>query len=572
MKTFCRLASVAVVAILLSSNGIAGTLLADLSITKDDGVANATPGTQITYTIVASNAGPNDAPGTTVTDTFPAALTCSWTCTASAGSSCTAAGSGDIADLVTILVSGNVTFTATCDIDPAATGNLANTATVTEDASVTDNNQANNTASDTDTLVPSADLAITKSSAGSSVTPGSTVTYSVVATNNGPSAVTDAAVSDNFPAALQNCSWTSTPSGGASGNTNGSGNLAETLDMPAGSSVTYDITCDIDAAATGTLDNTASISSATVGDPTAGNDSATESDTLAPSADLSITKSSAASSVVPGTTATYTIVATNSGPSVVTDANVTDTFPADLQNCSWTSTPSGGATGNTSASGNLSDTLSMPVGSSVTYDVTCDVDAAATGSLDNTASIASATASDPNAGNDSATESDALGAEADLSISKTDNTTEHTAGMPLDYVIVVGNNGPSAVSDAEVMDNFQAPLQNCTWTSAATGGATGNSSASGALLNDVLDMPVGSTVTYNITCDTDPSAVGTVSNTATVNSASATDPNAGNDSETDGDTALRPPVPVPAVSTWTLLVLAGFLALLGAGFIWRRTL
>ena len=53
---------------------------ADLSITKTDGVTTATAGGSVTYTIVASNAGPSNATGATVADTFPASLTCTWTC------------------------------------------------------------------------------------------------------------------------------------------------------------------------------------------------------------------------------------------------------------------------------------------------------------------------------------------------------------------------------------------------------------------------------------------------------------------------------------------------------------
>ena len=55
-----------------------GTLLnddnasANLVITKTDGVTTATPGGSVTYTITAANAGPSNAPGATVADTFPA--------------------------------------------------------------------------------------------------------------------------------------------------------------------------------------------------------------------------------------------------------------------------------------------------------------------------------------------------------------------------------------------------------------------------------------------------------------------------------------------------------------------
>ena len=44
---------------------------ADLSITKSDGQTTAVPGTPVTYTIVATNAGPSPANGAMVTDTPP---------------------------------------------------------------------------------------------------------------------------------------------------------------------------------------------------------------------------------------------------------------------------------------------------------------------------------------------------------------------------------------------------------------------------------------------------------------------------------------------------------------------
>ncbi len=65
---------------------------ADLAITKTDGVTTATPGGSVTYTITASNAGPSNATGATVADTFPASLTCTWTCVGAGGGTCTAAG------------------------------------------------------------------------------------------------------------------------------------------------------------------------------------------------------------------------------------------------------------------------------------------------------------------------------------------------------------------------------------------------------------------------------------------------------------------------------------------------
>src|SRR5213075_190450 len=128
--------------------------------------------------------------------------------------------------------------------------------------------------------------------------------------------------------------------GGGTCTASGSGNLNDTVNLPSGGSVTYTASCTISAAATGTLSNTATVTApAGVTDPTPGNNSATDSDTLGASADLSITKTDGVTTVLPGATVTYTIVASNAGPSNArpgepstpegtVSSTVNDTFPA----------------------------------------------------------------------------------------------------------------------------------------------------------------------------------------------------------------------------------------------------
>src|SRR6185503_3831726 len=133
---------------------------ADLAITKTDDATTFTPGLIQSYTIVASNAGPSNASGATVSDAFPAALNrCNWTC-AGAGGTCTASGSGDISDTVSLPAGGSVTYSVSCFSDSSATGTLSNTATVAAPAGVTDPDSANNSATDTDTLTPMAGVSL----------------------------------------------------------------------------------------------------------------------------------------------------------------------------------------------------------------------------------------------------------------------------------------------------------------------------------------------------------------------------------------------------------------------------
>src|SRR4029450_10000518 len=109
--------------------------------------------------------------------------------------------------------------------------------------------------------------------------------------------------------------------------------------------------------------------------------SGTDTDTLTPQADLSVTKTDGVTTAVPGTPVTYTIVVSNQGPSTVSRVILTDTVPAARLGPSF-GAPSAGsydpATG-------LWTGLSLAQGQSVSITLTGTVDPAATGSLPNTA-------------------------------------------------------------------------------------------------------------------------------------------------------------------------------------------
>jgi parallel beta-helix repeat protein len=131
---------------------ITGTT-ADLSITKTDNVTTVNPGSPVTYIITASNAGPTAVTGAFVLDAFPSGFTATWTCTGTAGTSCSATGSGDISDGVTLPVGGSVTYTINGNVPGAASGTFSNSASIQTPVGITDPNTADNSATDTDTVV-----------------------------------------------------------------------------------------------------------------------------------------------------------------------------------------------------------------------------------------------------------------------------------------------------------------------------------------------------------------------------------------------------------------------------------
>ena len=510
---------------------------ADLAITKTDGVTTVAPGGSTTYTITASNAGPSNTTAT-VEDTFPASLTCTWTCAGSGGGTCGASGSGNINDSATLPSGGSATYTASCSISGSASGSLANTATIT--GSATDPTPGNNSATDTDTLTASADLSITKTDGVTTATPGNSTTYTITASNAGPSNTT-ATVEDTFPASLT-CSWTCAGAGGGTCSASGSGNINDSVTLPSGGSTTYAASCSISAGASGSLSNTATVTGSAT-DPASGNNSATDTDTLTALADLSITKTDGVTTATPGNSTTYTITASNAGPSN-TSATVADTFPASLT-CSWTCAGAGGGTCSASGSGNINDSVTLPSGGSTTYTASCSISGSASGSLSNTATV-TGSATDPTPGNNSATDTDTLTASADLSITKTDGVTLATPGGSTTYTITASNAGPSSTS-ATVADTFPASIT-CSWTCAGASGGTCSASGSGNI-NDSVTLPSGGSTTYTASCSISAGASGSLSNTATVTGV-ATDPTPGNNSATDTDSLATVPG-APTIGTVT---------------------
>jgi uncharacterized repeat protein (TIGR01451 family) len=256
----------------------------DLKVTVTDGKTAIAAGQTDTYTIKVTNLGPSNVTGATVTDNFPGIFTgVTFTATQSGGASgLTASATGNINDTVTMPAGSVITYKAVGKVSTAATGTLSNTATVTAAPGVPDPNTANNTATDSDTISFSADLKVTVNDGKTATVAGAKNTYTIVATNIGPSNVSSAVIKDGFPSTFAGVTYTATQTGGASGfSASGSGDIHDTVAMPAGSKITYKATGTISASATGSIANTATVSVPSgVTDRNLANNSATDTDTL----------------------------------------------------------------------------------------------------------------------------------------------------------------------------------------------------------------------------------------------------------------------------------------------------
>lgn len=297
----------------------AGLVLAEVSITKDDGKTIVKPGEETTYTItVTNNSTTADAQNVTVTDQLPAELEYVNSSNSGAYDSTDHSVSWDLGTIAAG-ASVDVTVTAKVKADTPADTDITNTATVTGPCS------ADCDATDVDTTPPA--VQIEKTDHQTVVKPGDTLTYDLTATNlSAKQEATGVVVTDELPAELTFVSATDGGTYDAATRTVtwGLGTLAISEVR------TIQVTVTVDAATPTDTDisNIAKIDTDHgCVDPDGCED--TDTDTTPPS--VSIVKDDGKSTVVPGEDTTYDLVVTNH--STKTDATgviVTDALPAEL--------------------------------------------------------------------------------------------------------------------------------------------------------------------------------------------------------------------------------------------------
>lgn len=430
---------------------------ADVSIVKTMAPNPAAAGTTVSATLAVSNDGPNTATGVVVTDELPAG----WngvTATSTVGS-CSVTGGTVRCELGAMADEATATITLTGSTDPGSSATtLTNVASVTTTAFDTD--PANNVSGASITLNRQADVSVTKTPVTQTAVPGEQVNWTLTVSNGNASDAVNVRIDDALDVAgLANITG-ATIAGGTGGTCTapvGRSVRCALATLPAGASATVSVTGVLASSlAAGTVvANTVRVASDTP-DPTPGNNTATATvTTTAPQADVRVAKSGPAE-VVPGTQLTYTVTATNYGPSDAAGVVITDPLPAGVTPVS--AQPSRGTcaiAGQTVSCTGIGTLLSNGpgvAGGSVTVTIIGTVAPGVTGTLSNTAS-ASASTPDPVEGNNSATATAPVNPTYDVAVSKTANrTTIPGEASTIPYVITVRNNGPSTARDVAVRD------------------------------------------------------------------------------------------------------------------------
>ncbi len=158
-------------------------------------------GNSLTYILTASNLGPSDATGVTMSDTLPAGETY----VSTSSTNVTQTGGTVTVNVGPLNEGAASTATFVVMVSPSFTSGTTSK-TITNGASIVGNEydpyMLNNSASVNTTVSALDDLSIQKSASAASVKIGAYLTYTLTASNSGPSDATGVVISDSLPAGL----------------------------------------------------------------------------------------------------------------------------------------------------------------------------------------------------------------------------------------------------------------------------------------------------------------------------------------------------------------------------------
>jgi uncharacterized repeat protein (TIGR01451 family) len=496
--------------------------VADLSVTKAGPPGPVNAGEDVTYTLTAANAGPNDATGVETTDVLPAGLTFK---SAGSDAECTETTPGTVTcDFGTLASGANAAHSFVATTGGAASPSVDNSATIAGDQ--LDLSPADNTSDTVTTPVnASADLSIAKSGPGS-VNVGGDLTYTLTASNAGPSGATGVEATDVLPAGL-----TFKSAGSDAECTEAAGTV--TCDFGAigsGANAAHSFVATAGPTAPANVNN-----SATVGgdqfDPNAGNDTSnTVATTVTAVADLSVTKSGPAGPVNAGDDITYTLTAANAGPSDAHNVSATDTLPAGL-----TFKATGSDAECTPAAQVVTCTFgTIASGANASHSFVATTGAAASPSVNNSATIDGDELDTNNANNTSATVTTPVNASADLSIAKSGPGTVDVGG-DLTYTLTASNAGPNSATGVEATDVLPAGL---TFKSAGSD-AECTETTPGTVTCDFGTIASGANAAHSFVATAGPTAPASVDNSATIDG-DQFDPSTANDTSSTVSTTVTP--------------------------------
>lgn len=491
---------------------------ADLVIVKT-GPANKAAGEPISYELKITNRGPSTVTGAAIQDVLPSSITNISATVATDGAATVSpvTVNGQMVSLTATIPPGSgdaVRVTINGIVNPAASGRIVNTASVTAPADVHETDPSTNSSEIGTDVTTKVGILISKSGPAS-VNVGDEIVYTMELSNNGPSNANGVLVTDAVPAGIDPAtwSWTATVQGVAGVSaTSGTGNISVTANVGGASSgkVIFTARGRVNAGASGSIVNTVVASFG-------GDESSTFVTTVNNSVDLRISKTAPAE-IAAGDTIVYVVDVRNAGPAALIGGTINDVVPANVQGVTWTAETGGGATAApASGSGNnININTDMPVGTGfVRITVKGKVNPAFTGTLTNTATATPpAGVVDPSPAQVSV--NTVVTAKAGLRVVK-NGPAAIAAGNVINYQVAIHNDGPSDAASVNITDQVPVQVQGVSWNASTansailTGAANGNTNAVATTAN----IPVGGVVNIAIAGTVDAAFSGNINNAAT---------------------------------------------------------
>jgi uncharacterized repeat protein (TIGR01451 family) len=484
----------------------------DLSVTKKDGECNCEEyeaGDVIVYTITYTNNGTQDATGVVISETLPA-YTSFVVSQSTPGWIETFPGSGQfrlaIGD-VAVGQTGSALFAVQVASSlPAGVEEIFNTVSIADDGSNgPDLNPDDNTAIDATPVLAAPDLTVTKKDGECNCDEyavGDVIVYTITYTNNGTQDATGVVIRETLPAyttfivGASTSGWVETVPG--------SGEFRfHAGDVAAGASYSLLFAvrvADVLPAGVSVIVNTVSI----VDDGSNGPDlnpadnTATDETPVVAAPDLSLIKSDAGATVEAGAVVVYTLTYTNTGTQGATGVVLSETLPpytsfaASSSTLGWVETSPGSGVFTFSV-GNV------PIGAVGSVQFALQVAStlpAGVEAIANTATITDDGSNGPdlNPADNSSTDSTAVLAAPDLSVTKKDgecNCEEYSTGDVIVYTITYTNNGTQGATGVVISETL--PAFTTFVLAASTPGWVETFPGSGQFRYAVGSVPVGTT-------------------------------------------------------------------------------
>lgn len=436
---------------------------ADLQVALGSVPATVNAGDPLNYAITATNAGTDPVANVTVTGTIPANTTFNQFTTVPVGWNCPAPASGatSFSCTATSFAVGAATFNVRLNVNPATAPGVTLPLAASISSAVQEANTTNNSATASVNVTTAANLEVVSLTAPASVNAGQNIESIATVRNNGPSFAANASVSlpldadTTFVALTAPDGWTcTTPDAGATGTVTCS---TPTFTL---TSVEFRLTARVNPAlaAGETIGSSAAVASET-GDPNPTNNSRTANTNVTTSADLALAVTDEPDPVSAGAQLTYTIVATNNGPSYARNVSVTSAVPVNgafvslVAPSGWNCvTPAVDEVGTITCNAPVFDLSSVtfvlkvrvkqgtPVGTTITWN----------------GAIASATTSDPAPGNNNANAGSTVTVNADLSVTISADPLDVRPGQTLVYTIRANNSGPEFANNVTLTTSAPA--------------------------------------------------------------------------------------------------------------------